>query len=422
MHLPARDDSNINSSTDAQSQENPDCWEASVEPEHDTGLDYNVSLSNGASAEGPLKNVSDRAACLQVCCARIDCDLAIVGTPQDGPAQCYIISCVKDGKDVCTMREMMDFTAYRKRQTTYPKLADDDADPCTAPKDVGPCRASMTRYYYDTTNHTCQKFMYGGCKGNRNNFESMDKCNTACDGASDTELSNETPSGTISKRMALAGVNAGPPDSPVSTDFAEQCQAQAKTGPCRASIPRYFYNHTSGACQRFTYGGCRGNRNNYASAEECLTTCTVTVLPSGRKAPEVNPAEGTSAPLSESCTAERSTGPCRGAFPSFHFDPATQSCLPFIYGGCQGNENRYDTAEECLSHCTGTEGKVDEHGQHPNRWTPAFFLVATLAIMAAVVLVGLLLISLRRVKNRRRVREDKEELLPEDQLATEQST
>jgi hypothetical protein len=40
------------------------------------------------------------------------------------------------------------------------------------------------------------------------------------------------------------------------------CHLPQKTGPCRGSFKKYFYNGATGQCERFTYGGCKGNENN----------------------------------------------------------------------------------------------------------------------------------------------------------------
>ncbi|KAF8774024.1 uncharacterized protein LOC129985273 [Argiope bruennichi] len=53
-------------------------------------------------------------------------------------------------------------------------------DRCKLQPDVGPCKASVVRYYYDENIKACIKFQYGGCKGNRNNFKDKDECEKAC--------------------------------------------------------------------------------------------------------------------------------------------------------------------------------------------------------------------------------------------------
>jgi len=44
--------------------------------------------------------------------------------------------------------------------------------------------------------------------------------------------------------------------------------------PCRAFIPRYFYNDTAQQCEMFIYGGCDGNDNNFETAAECRQNCS----------------------------------------------------------------------------------------------------------------------------------------------------
>lgn len=36
------------------------------------------------------------------------------------------------------------------------------------------------------------------------------------------------------------------------------------------------------------------------------------------------------------CELPFQTGPCRAMFPSFYFNPSTNRCEEFIYGGCNG--------------------------------------------------------------------------------------
>lgn len=42
--------------------------------------------------------------------------------------------------------------------------------------------AWIPRYYYNTRTHTCKRFIYGGCQGNANNFETIAECKSSCMG------------------------------------------------------------------------------------------------------------------------------------------------------------------------------------------------------------------------------------------------
>ncbi|TKS66326.1 Amyloid beta A4 protein ABPP [Collichthys lucidus] len=52
------------------------------------------------------------------------------------------------------------------------------------------------------------------------------------------------------------------------------CTANAETGPCRAMLPRWYFDRQEGRCAQFIYGGCGGNRNNFESEEYCLSVCS----------------------------------------------------------------------------------------------------------------------------------------------------
>uniref|UniRef100_A0A8C3SF81 BPTI/Kunitz inhibitor domain-containing protein n=1 Tax=Chelydra serpentina TaxID=8475 RepID=A0A8C3SF81_CHESE len=51
------------------------------------------------------------------------------------------------------------------------------------------------------------------------------------------------------------------------------CRLPPEKGPCEARIPRFFYNPASRTCQRFYYGGCQGNRNNFRTFRACQRAC-----------------------------------------------------------------------------------------------------------------------------------------------------
>lgn len=68
--------------------------------------------------------------------------------------------------------------------TTVPPLAQlmplGCADFCYLPSVCGNCKALFRRYFFNTTSHQCEEFIYGGCGGNRNNFKTESECFQAC--------------------------------------------------------------------------------------------------------------------------------------------------------------------------------------------------------------------------------------------------
>ena len=46
-----------------------------------------------------------------------------------------------------------------------------------------------------------------------------------------------------------------------------------------------------------------------------------------------------------------------------YYNPRTRQCEGFLYGGCGGNENNFDSVQECLQRCGGASsgGKYISH-------------------------------------------------------------
>ncbi|CAL8363228.1 unnamed protein product [Merluccius merluccius] len=389
----------------------------------DQDMDARQGLEPGSAARrlAELRDVRDAQRCREACCAEPACQLALVGDPEDGdPQGCLLVSCLLDGRDVCVLTPSTQFRAYRKKSQEEPgetkqeepeeqeeqahnstlttpqapdaRAVDEEENTtnteyCRRPMAVGPCRAAFRRFYYDSSTQTCKPFVYGGCLSNRNNFHSQEECAEACQGVTGPDMMME-----VESKQAVRSLSDLAPSQP------DRCGAEPEVGLCRAALPRWFYNSKTRTCETFIYGGCRGNQNNYASQEACMVACTVTVLPSSRKA------EGKSVTMetkdyNEYCMGSPEPGPCRAAFPRFYYQASTASCSSFIYGGCQGNKNRYETLEGCMSQCDGK----------------AVFLIGTLAVISVLILTGLIMITLHRSGFTRRSTSvsDKEELLPQ---------
>uniref|UniRef100_A0A8C8X6M4 Kunitz-type protease inhibitor 2 n=1 Tax=Panthera leo TaxID=9689 RepID=A0A8C8X6M4_PANLE len=79
--------------------------------------------------------------------------------------------------------------------------SDDLAKYCTAKAVTGPCRASFPRWYFDVEKNSCDNFIYGGCRGNKNSYLSKEECMHHCFGK---QLYPVLPHGT--KVVVLVGL------------------------------------------------------------------------------------------------------------------------------------------------------------------------------------------------------------------------
>uniref|UniRef100_H9G3A0 BPTI/Kunitz inhibitor domain-containing protein n=1 Tax=Anolis carolinensis TaxID=28377 RepID=H9G3A0_ANOCA len=133
---------------------------------------------------------------------------------------------------------------------------------CRLPEEIGYCRGSIPRFYFNIKSGQCENFIYGGCGGNANNFLTQDECLSKCGGKvkiNHPQVVSRTPR------------NAAPLSWESSSSFI--CRLPEEIGYCRGSIPRFYFNIKSGQCENFIYGGCGGNANNFLTQDECLSKC-----------------------------------------------------------------------------------------------------------------------------------------------------
>uniref|UniRef100_A0A8D0PCR2 BPTI/Kunitz inhibitor domain-containing protein n=1 Tax=Sus scrofa TaxID=9823 RepID=A0A8D0PCR2_PIG len=75
------------------------------------------------------------------------------------------------------------------KQEAFQELFQTPPALCQLPPVGGPCKASLRRYFYNSTSAECELFMYGGCQGNANNFETTAICQRVCN-PPDTKVKN----------------------------------------------------------------------------------------------------------------------------------------------------------------------------------------------------------------------------------------
>ncbi|TTC73819.1 Kunitz-type protease inhibitor 1 [Bagarius yarrelli] len=183
-------------------------------------------------------------------------------------------------------------------------------DHCLVPKKVGPCRGSFPRWHYNALTEKCEKFTFGGCNPNRNNYLSEEECNQACDQVSVDSFPPSTRIGggnvpKLTKLVSVLDEECGKPCGPenftcangccidkalecdqvsqcsdgsdegqcANSIAASHCTQPPVTGPCRNSHTMWYYNPYEQICSRFNYGGCQGNDNQFDTMEKCLTFC-----------------------------------------------------------------------------------------------------------------------------------------------------
>uniref|UniRef100_A0A8C7IAS0 Amyloid-beta A4 protein n=1 Tax=Oncorhynchus kisutch TaxID=8019 RepID=A0A8C7IAS0_ONCKI len=74
----------------------------------------------------------------------------------------------------------------------------------------------------------------------------------------------------------------------------------------------------------------------------------------------------------EVCWARAESGPCHAILERWYFVPEKGTCAPFLFGGCGGNRNNFDSEEYCLSVCStmpttapSPPGAVDRYLESP---------------------------------------------------------
>ncbi|GFO05523.1 kunitz-type serine protease inhibitor nigrescinin-2 [Plakobranchus ocellatus] len=56
--------------------------------------------------------------------------------------------------------------------------------------------------------------------------------------------------------------------------YSDYCVLPPETGPCKGLFHKVYFDAKDATCKDFVYGGCLGNKNNFATARECMEACS----------------------------------------------------------------------------------------------------------------------------------------------------
>jgi hypothetical protein len=79
-----------------------------------------------------------------------------------------------------------------------------------------------------------------------------------------------------------------------------------------------------------------------------IMTCSIPSFAGGKGEAEPIKAEK----ADPRCANRGERGPCKALIESWHYDPGSNSCKPFFWGGC-GEPKPFSSEKECLSVCAG---------------------------------------------------------------------
>ncbi|NXP81266.1 SPIT1 inhibitor, partial [Ramphastos sulfuratus] len=417
-------------------------------------LDTDASVQNGATfLSSPMVHRSRD--CMRACCKDPACNLALVeqvpGTEDDRIRGCFLLNCLYEQAFVCRFARKIGFVNFLRKdvydsyRTMQNHGSSDDRPPVARTgmdMRVQPGEPVVLRGTESTDDRGIVRYEWKQILGDT----SVEMKNHRED---EVEISNLQP-GTYVFQLTVT-------DTAQQQDFTnitvmvlsseqteEHCLTPKKVGWCRGSFPRWFYNPSLQQCEEFIFGGCKPNKNNYLREEECKLACKNVRVCNGKcQSPffrckdgccidaylecdeTLDCADGSDEVYCEQyarefnrlqkinvthkqghCVDLPDTGQCSESIPRWYYNPFSEKCDPFTYGGCGGNGNNFQEEEECVKSCSGIT-KADVIGR---RWesfesqsdTLSAFEVVIAVLLGICIMVVLVIIGYFFLKNRKK--------------------
>ncbi|KAE9554767.1 hypothetical protein FO519_002028 [Halicephalobus sp. NKZ332] len=177
-----------------------------------------------------------------------------------------------------------------------PLISAQGDDKCLQGRDRGDNSCGQSgglKFYYDKVTKHCQPFLYSGCGGNQNRFDSAQACRDACgnvtvpasSGGHSMVLKVPLCSGKVRAAVNNDSQAISCDSCPSGYSCTDNLCCPSKDYACNLNYdagkfafvgshtPRYFYSKSAKSCLLFTYYGALGNPNNFEKFNDCMNFC-----------------------------------------------------------------------------------------------------------------------------------------------------